>query len=514
MTAFRRITLKRAPRPSRIKSLLVANRGEIAVRIIRACWELGIRCVLAASETDKDSLPARLADEVVTLGDGLAGETYLSMDRILAVAREAKVQGIHPGYGFLSENPVFSRRCKEEGFVFIGPDAGAMEKLGDKVWAKRKARELKIPVVPGSANVIESVEEATRVARRIGMPVLIKAAAGGGGRGMRVVRKAKDLAQGYAQAQAEALAAFGSGACFLERYLDRPRHVEIQILADKRGRVIHLFDRECTIQRRHQKLLEECPALALSPWMRKRMSDASKALVKSANYHGPCTVEFLVQGHNFYFIECNTRIQVEHPVTEMVTGVDIVRAGIRIAGGERLPLTQMQLRRTGHAIECRINAEDPARGFAPTPGRVEELVLPSGPGIRVDTHLCHGYVVPQIYDSLVAKIIAHGRTRKEAINRMERALRETVIRGFPTTLPFHRRLLTHKTFRAGKVWTGFVDSVGSRITAPGPEERIEALIAAAVLLADEETRPALNGERVTGSAWGRAAREEAVRPWT
>ncbi|MBC8515004.1 ATP-grasp domain-containing protein [bacterium] len=496
--------------------MLVANRGEIALRIIRAGWELGIHSVLAASEADIDSLPARVADQVVSLGGGGAGETYLSLERIIEAAKESEVQAIHPGYGFLSENPTFSRRCEEEDLIFIGPSADAMEKLGDKVWAKKKAEELKIPIIPGSKDVVKDAREAFQIAKRVGYPVLIKAAAGGGGRGMRVVQHPRDLKNAFLSAQQEATLAFGDDACFLEKYLAKPRHVEIQMMADTRGQVRHLFERECSIQRRHQKLLEEAPCLKVSHLLRRSMIQASIGLVRAAKYYGVCTMEFLVDRNRAYFIECNTRVQVEHPVTEQITGIDIVRAGIRIAGREKIPFSQHQVKRQGHAIECRINAEDPRRGFAPTPGRVEELILPAGPGIRVDTHLCPGYTVPDLYDSLVAKVIAFGRTRKEAINRMERALREMVIRGFPTTLPFHRRLLAHQTFRRGKSWTRFVEQQGSRLTEPDDLESERGLMAAALLLADEEDHPPV-GKPIPedqGASWALGGTpEQQDAPW-
>ena len=512
--AFRRITPSKgkSKRP-KIKSMLIANRGEIALRIIRAGWELGIRCVIASSEIDIDSLPSRVADSVFNLGPGNAAETYLDIEKIIQAAKKSKVEAIHPGYGFLSENARFAKRCEEEGIIFIGPYADAMEKLGDKVWGRKKAKDLKIPTIPGSKGVVNDVKTAMKISRKIGFPVLIKAAAGGGGRGMRVVEKMQDLKDAFESAQSEAKLAFGDGSCFIERYLAKPRHVEIQAMRDSHGRFIHLYERECSIQRRHQKLLEEAPSLAVSTLMRKRMIDASKALTKAAKYHGVCTVEFLVDGKNFYFIEVNTRVQVEHPVTEKITGIDIIRAGIRIAGKERIPFTQRQVRRNGHAIECRINAEDPRFGFAPTPGTVEELILPAGPGIRVDTHLCPGYTVPSIYDSLIAKVISYGRTRKEAITRMERALREMVVRGFTTTAPFHRRLLSHKSFRNGKVWTRFVEYQGSKLTEPSEEENKQAVLAAAILLADEENHPDVDNNQDAEEGWNSNNNEEFEENW-
>ena len=512
--AFRRITpRKRTAKKSKIKSMLIANRGEIALRIIRAGWELGIRCVIASSEIDIDSLPSRVADSVFNLGPGSAAETYLDIEKIIDAAKKSNVEAIHPGYGFLSENAKFAKRCEEEDIIFIGPNSEAMEKLGDKVWGRKKAKELKIPTIPGSKGVVNDVRTAIKVSRKIGFPVLIKAAAGGGGRGMRVVENLKDLKDAFESAQSEAELAFGDGSCFIERYLSKPRHIEIQAMRDSHGRFIHLYERECSIQRRHQKLLEEAPSLTVSTLMRKRMIDSSKALTKAAKYHGVCTVEFLVDGKNFYFIEVNTRVQVEHPVTEKITGIDIIRAGIRIAGKERIPFSQRQVRRSGHAIECRINAEDPRFGFAPTPGTVEELILPAGPGIRVDTHLCPGYTVPSIYDSLIAKVISYGRTRREAITRMERALREMVVRGFTTTAPFHRRLLAHKSFRNGKIWTRFVEHQGSRLTEPSEQEDKESILAAAILLADEENHPNVEQDSEDQNDWNSNRNEDVEESW-
>ncbi len=439
------------------RKVLIANRGEIAVRVIRACRELGIRTVAVYSEADRDALHVRLADEAFCIGPPPAAESYLNIPNILSTAEITGAEAIHPGYGFLAENPHFAEVCREAGIVFIGPTPEAIEAMGNKARAREIAHKAGIPVVPGSQGPVRTLEEALAVANRVGYPLLIKASAGGGGRGMRVVHSPEELGRAMATAQREAEAAFGSGEVYLEKYLEEPRHVEVQVLADTRGNVVHLGERECSIQRRHQKLLEEAPAPGLSPRLRAHLHRAAVRLAQAIRYTSAGTVEFLVdREENFYFMEMNTRIQVEHPVTEMVTGLDLVREQIRIAAGERLSFSQREVEFRGHAIECRINAEDPAHDFRPSPGTVRAFVPPGGPGIRVDTHVYAGYTIPPYYDSLVAKVIAWGRDRAEAIARMDRALREFEIVGIRTTIPFHRLVLENAFFRRGEVYTNFV----------------------------------------------------------
>ena len=439
------------------KKVLVANRGEIAVRVIRACRELGIRTVAVYSETDRDSLHVRMADEAFCIGPPPAADSYLNIPNILSTAELLGVDAIHPGYGFLSEDPRFAEICRDAKITFIGPPPEAMEAMGNKAKAREIAQRAGVPVVPGSPGPVRNEREAYQVADRLGYPLLVKASAGGGGRGMRVVHSREDLGRALQTAQREAEAAFGSGELYLEKYLEEPRHVEVQILADARGNAVHLGERDCSVQRRHQKLLEEAPAPGLSPRLRAQLHRAALRLVQAIGYVNAGTVEFLVdRQENFYFLEMNTRIQVEHPVTEAVTGLDLVAEQIRIAAGERLRFSQRDVEFRGHALECRINAEDPAHDFRPSPGRVVSFVPPGGPGIRVDTHVYAGYTIPPYYDSLIAKVVAWGRDRTEAIARMERALREFEITGIRTTIPLHRAILDNAFFRRGEVYTNFV----------------------------------------------------------
>jgi len=439
------------------KKVLVANRGEIAVRVIRACRELGIRTVAVYSEADRDSLHVRMADEAFCIGPPPAADSYLNIPNILSTAELLGVDAIHPGYGFLSEDPRFAEICRDAKITFIGPPPEAMEAMGNKAKAREIAQRAGVPVVPGSPGPVRNEREAYQVADRLGYPLLVKASAGGGGRGMRVVHSREDLGRALQTAQREAEAAFGSGELYLEKYLEEPRHVEVQILADTRGNAVHLGERDCSVQRRHQKLLEEAPAPGLSPRLRTQLHRAALRLVHAIGYVNAGTVEFLVdRQENFYFLEMNTRIQVEHPVTEAVTGLDLVAEQIRIAAGEPLRFSQRDVEFRGHALECRINAEDPAHDFRPSPGRVVSFVLPGGPGIRVDTHVYAGYTIPPYYDSLIAKVVAWGRDRTEAIARMERALREFEITGIRTTIPLHRAILDNAFFRRGEVYTNFV----------------------------------------------------------
>jgi Biotin carboxylase len=439
-----------------MKKVLIANRGEIALRIIRAARELGIKTVVAHSTADEKSLPVLLADEAICIGPPPSGQSYLNIPNLLSAAIVTGADAIHPGYGFLAENATFAEMCREHGITFIGPTPENMRALGDKATARKVAREAGVPTVPGTDEV-ESVEEAKRAAQEIGYPVILKASAGGGGRGMRVVHTEEDLERAVLQAQEEARAAFGNPAVYLEKYIEEPKHIEIQVLGDGK-RVVHLWERDCSIQRRHQKLLEEAPSI-LPLETRRAIAEAARRLAEHVGYVSAGTLEFLVDKEgNFYFIEMNTRIQVEHPVTEMVTGVDLVQAQFRIAMGERLWLKQEEIEVRGHAIEVRVNAEDPEKGFRPSIGKVETLLFPGGPGIRVDSHLYAGYQIPPHYDSLIAKIIAWAPSREEAIRRMERALGETVIEGpgLKTTIPFHQKVLQNAFFRRGAVYTNFV----------------------------------------------------------
>ncbi|GAA5336474.1 MULTISPECIES: acetyl-CoA carboxylase biotin carboxylase subunit [Thermus] len=439
-----------------MKKVLIANRGEIALRIIRAAKELGIKTVVAHSTADEKSLPVLLADEAICIGPPPSGQSYLNIPNLLSAAIVTGADAIHPGYGFLAENATFAEMCREHGITFIGPTPENMRALGDKATARKVAREAGVPTVPGT-DEIASVEEAKRAALEIGYPVILKASAGGGGRGMRVVHTEEELERAVQQAQEEARAAFGNPAIYLEKYIEEPKHIEIQVLGDGEN-VIHLWERDCSIQRRHQKLLEEAPSV-LPYETRKAIAEAAVRLAAHVGYVSAGTLEFLVDKEgNFYFIEMNTRIQVEHPVTEMITGVDLVQAQFRIAQGEKLWLRQEDIVVRGHALEVRINAEDPEKGFRPSIGKVETLLFPGGPGIRVDSHLYAGYQIPPHYDSLIAKIIAWALTREEAIRRMERALSETVIEGpgLKTTIPFHQKVLQNAFFRRGAVYTNFV----------------------------------------------------------
>jgi acetyl-CoA carboxylase biotin carboxylase subunit len=440
--------------------VLVANRGEIALRVIRACKELGIETVAIFSEADRGSQYLELADQAFCVGSAKSMDSYLRIDRVIAAAELGKADAIHPGYGFLAENAHFNEVCRSCNFEFIGPSPEAMEKLGDKNTAREMAIAAGVPVVPGSDGLIESEEDAIRSARKIGFPVLIKATAGGGGKGMRVAVDEASLQNAVAQAQTEAKAAFGNPGVYLERYIDRPRHVEVQIIADQHGNVVHLHERDCSVQRRHQKLIEESPSPRLPEATRKAMCDAAVRMVKQANYYNAATVEFIVdQQDDFYFIEVNARIQVEHPVSEMISGVDLIKTQILVAAGQKLPFTQSEIKTRGAAIECRINAEDPDRNFQPCPGKIQTMYLPGGFGVRVDSHAHAGYTVPPHYDSMIAKIIVHRETRDEAIATMQRALSELRIGGIKTTAAFHKTVLAQPEFVQGAVDTKWVERV-------------------------------------------------------
>jgi acetyl-CoA carboxylase biotin carboxylase subunit len=436
--------------------VLIANRGEIAVRVIRACRELGIRTVAVYSQADAEALHVQLADEAVCIGPPPATQSYLKLDRIISAAAITGADAIHPGYGFLAENPHFADVCEQCEIAFIGPPAASIRLMGDKAAARRTAETEGVPVLPGSRHPVRDLEDARHLARDLGFPLIIKASAGGGGKGMRVVGKPDDLESALATAAAEAAAAFGDPSVYLERFLADPRHVEIQILMDGDGNGVHLGERDCSIQRRHQKLLEEAPSPALTEARRHAMGQAAVRIAKAAGYRNAGTVEFLLDPRgDFYFMEMNTRIQVEHPVTEMVTGVDLVKAQLRIAAGEGVPLAQTEVRASGHSLECRINAEDPER-FLPAPGLITSFRVPGGPGVRVDSHAYVGYRVPPFYDSLIAKLVVHGQTREDAVACMRRALDEMQIEGVKTTIGIHQRILRHPDFLAGRTSTQFL----------------------------------------------------------
>jgi len=440
--------------------ILIANRGEIALRILRTCEELGIATVAVHSTIDRHSLHVQLADEAVCIGEPASIKSYLNIPNIIAAALTRNATAIHPGYGFLAENARFAEICADHQIAFIGPSPDSIRSMGDKSTAKKTMQAVGVPIVPGSKGLVLDEAEARAIARVMGYPVLIKATAGGGGRGMRLVKEDGELGALFAAAQGEAEAAFGNSGVYVEKFVQKPRHIEFQILADSYGNVIHLGERECSIQRRHQKLLEEAPSTALTPELRQKMGDAAVLAAKSINYVGAGTVEFLLdQSGDFYFMEMNTRIQVEHPVTEMITGLDLIAEQIRIAQGERLGLTQDQVRLHGHAIECRINAEDPEQNFRPHPGRISGYLPPSGPGVRMDSHVYTDYEIPPYYDSLIGKIIVWGSDRPAAIRRMRRALRECAITGLPTTINFHQRILETPEFQQGDVYTNFVEQV-------------------------------------------------------
>jgi acetyl-CoA carboxylase biotin carboxylase subunit len=438
--------------------ILVANRGEIALRIIRACRELGIETVAIFSEADRGAHYLSLADEAYCVGPPRPSDSYLRIANVISAAEVGNVQAIHPGYGFLAENAHFNEVCRSCNIDFIGPSPEAMAQLGDKDAARKLARKSGVPVVPGSEGVVESTAEALRFAHEVGFPVLIKAVAGGGGRGMRVAGNDLVLKSALQQAQAEAEAAFGNGAVYLEKYIEQPRHVEVQVLADAHGNAVHLWERDCSVQRRHQKLIEESPSTSISPETRQAMCEAARRLIREANYVNAATVEFIVdRDGNYYFIEVNARIQVEHPVTEMVTGIDLIKQQILIAAGQPLPFTQEDIVHRGAAIECRINAEDPKRKFQPSPGKIERLVVPGGFGVRFDSHAHSGYVVPPFYDSMIGKLIVHQPTREQAIRTMLRALAEMRVDGIRTTIPLHQEILSHSAFVDGRIDTTFVE---------------------------------------------------------
>jgi acetyl-CoA carboxylase, biotin carboxylase subunit len=447
------------------EKILIANRGEIALRIIRACRELGIKSVAVFSTADRDSLHVKFADESVCIGPASSAESYLNVKAIMSAAEITGADAVHPGYGFMAENADFAQICLDHNLVWIGPSPAVIDKMGNKSEAKRTMKDAGCPVIPGSDGPVPTASEARKLADAIGYPVMIKAVAGGGGRGMRLVTNADQLEFAYEMARAEAEAAFNNGDLYLEKAIIEPRHIEIQLLADGKGNCIHLGERDCSTQRRHQKLIEESPSPFITPVLRAKMGSVASNAAASAGYESAGTMEFLVdKDYHFYFMEMNTRIQVEHPVTEMVTGMDIAKEQIRVALGEPLP-SQKSVSFVGHAIECRINAEDASRSFMPCPGMITALNIPGGPGIRVDTHVYQGYSIPPFYDSLIAKLIAYGRDRDEAISRMKRALNEFVIEGVKTTIPFHQKVLTLDQFVHNKIHTKWVEDYLERESA-------------------------------------------------
>ena len=488
--------------------ILVANRGEIAVRVLRACREMGVPSVAVFSEADRSSPHVAMADEARLLGPASSRDSYLRIDRILGAARDSGADAIHPGYGFLAESATFARACEDAGIAFIGPASETVALMGEKTSARRAAIAAGVPVVPGSLEPLGTAEDVRREADALGYPVLLKAAAGGGGKGLRLVTAPSEIEAALARARSEAESAFGDDRVYVERALVKPRHIEIQILADHHGNAVHLFERECSVQRRHQKLIEESPSPFVTPELRGHMGALALALARRVGYRNAGTVEFLVDAHRTpYFIEMNTRLQVEHPVTEMVTGVDMVRLQVEIAAGRPLPFRQSDLRQQGHAIECRIYAEDPERGFLPSPGRIHALRVPGGPGVRDDSGVRPGYEVPVHYDSLLSKLVVHGDTRAVALSRLRRALAEYRVLGVTTTLPFHERAARDPAFVSGDYDTTFVEGMA---TAPGDGD-VELAIAAAAIraLRDRRGRRVATSGRAPSSAWWSAGLAES-----
>jgi acetyl-CoA carboxylase, biotin carboxylase subunit len=497
-----------------MKSVLIANRGEIAVRIIRACRELGIRSIAVYSDADAEALHTRLADEAYRLGPAPSSESYLRTDRILDVARESGAEGIHPGYGFMAERAEFAKAVVDAGLVFIGPSPATIDMMGDKTRARTRMEAAGVPIVPGTTTPLADAAEAEAVAESMGYPVLLKAAAGGGGKGMRVAEDASRIRPSFEAAAREAKSAFGDGSIYIEKYLSRPRHIEIQVLGDLHGGVVHLGERECSIQRRHQKLVEEAPSVVLDPETRAAMGEAAVRAAQAVEYAGAGTIEFLWQDGDFFFLEMNTRIQVEHPVTELVTGIDLVEWQLRVARGEALPWTQEGIRIEGHAIECRITSEDPDDGFLPSTGTIRYLELPQGPGVRWDGGVAAGTEVGLHYDPLLGKVIAWGADRATAIERMDRALREFVLVGVEHCGPFHRRVLAEEDFRAGNLSIRYLEEHPELTRAPENGDALQRLAAAAAVLLEDERRRTLAPPRIRPGAGGapRSAWQEAFAP--
>ncbi len=501
------------------RKILIANRGEIAIRIIRTCRELGIRTVAIYSEADVESLHVRMADEAVCVGPAASAQSYLKIDTIVAAAKEANAEAIHPGYGFLAESAEFARGVNAAGLVFIGPSPEAMEIMGSKTSARRAAVEAGVPIVPGTVEPLVSFDEASTTAQKFGYPIMLKAAAGGGGKGMRLVAEAGELRSAFETAQAEAAAAFGDSSLYLEKAVEHPRHIEIQIFGDTHGTVVHLGERECSIQRRHQKVIEECPSPLNDPDLRRRMGEEAVKIGRAVNYTGAGTVEFLFSDvtHDFYFLEMNTRLQVEHPVTELVTGRDLVREQFRVATGEQLSFTQEDVDWQGHAIECRIYAEDPANNFFPSPGTITHLREPAGPGVRIDSGVTRLSEVSIHYDPMIAKLAVWGRTRAEAIDRLKRALDEYEVSGITTTLSFFREVVTDEEFISGRLDTGFISRFNERRAEQEVEtSRVEsdlAVIAAALSYAVQRQQTTTGQTSVAESRWKLAGRNAGLRSW-
>jgi acetyl-CoA carboxylase, biotin carboxylase subunit len=510
------------------KKILIANRGEIAVRVIRACHEMGIAAVAVYSDVDRASLHVRKADEAYPIGLAAAAESYLNIAKILDVAKRSGADAIHPGYGFLSENAKFARACADAGVKFIGPTAAAMDAMGSKTRARQAMERAGVPFVPGTSRGLESYEQAEQVAERIGYPVMLKAAAGGGGKGMRLVHSLHDLKSALEGARSEAERSFGDGEVYIEKAIVNPRHIEMQVLADEHGNTVYLGERECSLQRRHQKVIEEAPSPIVDPEMRRRMGEVAVRVAQAADYTNAGTVEFLVdQQKNFYFLEMNTRLQVEHPVTELITGLDLVHLQIHIANGERLPFTQEDVRIRGHAIECRIYAEDPDNNYFPSPGKITLLLQPSGPGIRRDSGMYEGWTIPMDYDPLLAKLIGYGTDREQAISRLTRALDEYFVGGIRTNLSLFRRILRYPDFRAANLDTGFLDRMLKRTQQSSSESATDsnateaAAVAAGIFAvlgaaggmsegrAEADASAAANSKPVSG--WKSVARREALR---
>ena len=495
------------------KKILVANRGEIAVRVLRACREMDITSATVYSDADQNALHTRYADEVHYLGPAPATESYLKIDSIIEIAKKSGAEAVHPGYGFLAENTEFARACEKSGIVFIGPTSKAIELLGDKIASKKTMTKAGIPVIPGSAGKVDREDAAKKIVEEIGFPVLIKAAGGGGGKGMRVVMERKDLMSAMKQAMNEAKSTFGNPTIFIEKFLEAPRHIEFQILADNHGNVVHLFERECSVQRRHQKLIEEAPSAIMTSELRKKMGAAAVEAVKASNYTNAGTVEFMVdKNRDFYFLEMNTRLQVEHPVTELITGVDIVKEQFRIAAGEKLSLRQNDITMNGAAIECRISAEDPEHNFAPSTGKITELIEPGGIGVRVDSGIYEGFEIPIYYDPLVAKLLVWAPTRPNAIKRMKRALNEYTIRGVETSIPFHQLVMAHPKFLEGDYDTTFIDKVLRKIEYKKNNHEVAAVSAVLMkLLRKERASKLVSQGQKEGNPWKQAGRNDAMR---
>ena len=488
-----------------MKKILIANRGEIALRVMRSAKEMGIQTVAIYSEADRNALFVRYADEAVCVGPPPSSQSYLQGDKIIAICKELGVDGIHPGYGFLSENADFVRKVQKAGITFIGPSADAMDMMGDKLSAKATAKKYNVPMIPGSDGAISDAAEATKLAKEIGFPLLIKASAGGGGKGMRLVEKESEVEEQMKLAISEAISAFGNGAVFIERYATGPRHIEIQVLADNHGNCVYLFERECSIQRRHQKVIEEAPSSVLTPELRKQMGECAVNVAKACNYSGAGTVEFLLDDQNrFYFLEMNTRLQVEHPVTEMITGLDLVKEQIKVARNEKLSFTQDDLKINGHSIEVRVCAEDPCNDFLPDIGTLKTYRVPTGPGVRVDDSFEEGMDIPIYYDPMIAKLIVHGKDRTDAINKMLRAIQDYQITGVETTLPFCSFVLKHEAFISGKFDTGFIKNYFKPeylTKSHTGEEEVAAIFGAYISMQTATSKQTQSSVSVTKSKW-------------